>query len=122
MPRHSGSWFGFGCGSLNVQPAHGRGGPSHFFRYCLFFKGAQEGFAVCATKSKSAVSKKAFRTGPLRGKSVKTTGGNLLPYCVRSFPLASAKFAMPLPALLACIVLADFGRSWFADGGSKNLS
>jgi hypothetical protein len=35
---------------------------------------------------------------------------------------ASAKFAMPFPALVACIVLADFGRSWFADGGSKNLS
>jgi hypothetical protein len=29
---------------------------------------------------------------------------------------ASAKFAMPLPALVACIVLADFGLSWFADG------
>ncbi|MDB5134335.1 MAG: hypothetical protein JWP37_938 [Mucilaginibacter sp.] len=36
---------------------------------------------------------------------------------------ASAKFAMPLPALVAGIVLTDFGRSWFADRvGGKNLS
>jgi len=55
------------------------------------------------------------RTG-LRCKSGKTWAGKVCPAIAPLIAIASAKIPYALPALLATIVLPDFGRSFFADG------
>ncbi|MCQ6958834.1 hypothetical protein [Mucilaginibacter aquariorum] len=55
-------------------------------------------FLLIEKKQKIKSAKRLLcRTEPLPCKPGRTTGWNLLPYCVRSLPPASAKFPMPLP-------------------------
>ncbi|MCQ6959391.1 hypothetical protein NPE20_15550 [Mucilaginibacter sp. JC4] len=77
-------------------------------------------FLLIEKKQKIKSAKRLLcRTMPLPCKPGKTTGWNLLPHCVRSLALASAKFPMPLQPHKTTIVLPAFARSCFADGEER---
>jgi hypothetical protein len=111
----------YGLTSLRSWPR----GASYVFRCCLFFSGAQEGFAVFLDKKvtkKSSQQIGFFAAQAFALQIGQNHGCNYFALLRSHFPDASAKTCYASAAAQASIVLPAFTRSLPADGNILYLS